>query len=231
VTQQTSVVVVDDDEINRAGIVALLAGDPDITVAGSFCHTTALSCPDLWPTVDVVLLDAADERRADDQFPGVEVVRRIRALGHTPVVVVITGHFVDDALRHRMREARADFFFHRGQLTDARTLRAVARNPAAAARPVPPPRDPEALFRLGVTGRTRVNAAVAYAAEHDLPTTLARRDEPRSRAWTRLRRSFNDTARLTVVTADGRVPDREQHLPSVRQIGKFLTWATRVKTR
>jgi hypothetical protein len=80
-----------------------------------------------------------------------------------------------------------------------------------------------------VTEATRVNRGVAYALAQQLPRALAARERPRSRFWDRLRRAFNQQARLTTITADGRIPDRDQHIPSVRQISKFLTWATAVK--
>lgn len=53
--------------------------------------------------------------------------------------------------------------------------------------------------------------------------------EPRSRKWLRLRQEFNEEARLNPVTADGRIPDRPQALPSLPQIARFLEWATRTK--
>lgn len=219
------VVVVDDDEVNRRGMASLLAEDDTIDVAGSLTHAEAMCRPELWVDVDVVLVDAADDRNPTDHFPGVAVVQQVRTYRsrEQTVIVVTTGHFFDDAVRRRMREARADFYYHRSELGEARSLRDAVLRPQAHRR-VPGPADPEELFGQGITDETRVNRAVAFAREQDL---AARR--PR-RAWLRLRREFNREVRLTPVTADGRPPDRTQTLPSRPQIARFLAWATRVKT-
>jgi len=127
-----------------------------------------------------------------------------------------------------MREAQADFYYHRSQLGDARALRDAVLRPEAGWR-VPDPVDAEELFSQGVTGQTRVNRAVAYAREHGLAGASAGVERSR-RGWLGLRRDFNREARLSPVTVDGRPPDREQALPSKPQILRFLAWATRVKS-
>jgi DNA-binding NarL/FixJ family response regulator len=234
------VVVVDDDDINRRGMAYLLAASPRVGAVTALSHREALEFTG-WAGVDIVVVDAADPRRAEDQFPGVAVVEAVR--GHPdsrvhpsgltaagwPVVVVVTGFFFDDAVRRRMREARADFFYHRAELADAAAFYAAVLGPRPAEAGIPPPVDPEEEFRRGVTDTTRVNRAVAYALTHGLEADLAARSEPRSRRWLRLRREFNDQARLTPVTSDGRRPDRTQQLPSLPQISRFLRWATKIK--
>jgi CheY-like chemotaxis protein len=228
--QPTRVVIVDDDDINRRGIASLLAEHAGIEVAASVTHAAALGRCDLWEGVDVVVVDAADERNPGDHFPGVavvEAVRRHRSRQET-VVIVITGHFFDDAVRRRMREAQADFYYHRAELGDAAALRDAVLHPDSYRR-VPGPVASETLFSQGVTDETRVNRAVAYAAEHGLDAAMADKARPR-RSWLRLRREFNREARLSPVTVDGRPPDRSQALPSRPQIARFLAWATRVKT-
>lgn len=219
-------VVVDDDDITRAGIVAILTGTPGLRVLAGLDHRTAAAWPS-WDEVDVALVDAADERRADDQFPGVAVVQAVRLVNERATVIVLTGHFLDGAVRRRMREARADYFYHRSQLGDAARLRAAVLDPSSV---VPDPLDPEEEIRHGVSAGSRVNAAVAHALAENLPERLRERANPRSRAWERLRREFNRHARLAAMTSDGRVPDRPQELPSLPQIARFLAWATRVKT-
>ncbi|TDD23681.1 hypothetical protein E1294_08115 [Nonomuraea diastatica] len=74
-----------------------------------------------------------------------------------------------------------------------------------------------------------MNAAVAYALAEDLPRRLAERANPRGRAWERVRAESGRVARIATVNADGLPPDREQELRSLRQIERFLTWATRIK--
>src|SRR6266571_3885562 len=88
----------------------------------------------------------------------VEQIRRRSPAGDT-TVAVFTEHFFDDALRRRVREAGADFFWDRCHLRDARTLVAAVLDPRKPPG-VPRELDPENLFRLGVTEVTRVNRAV-----------------------------------------------------------------------
>jgi DNA-binding NarL/FixJ family response regulator len=224
------VVVVDDDDVNRCGMAAVLGVSPPIHVIASLTHDDAVACHDVWDNTDVAIVDAADRRREGDQFPGVAVVEHIRR--HRPsglIVIVVTGHFFDDAVRRRMREARADFFYHRADMADAEALYKAVLCPEGARRRVPEPADPEAEFRHGVTDGTRVNQAVGYAQEHDLQARLAERAEPRSRRWLHLRREFNRVARLNSITSDGRLPDRPQDHPSLPQISRFLVWAMKVK--
>ena len=224
-----TVAIVDDDDINRHGMTGLLACDR-ISVVAALSHAEALDWTEGWRGVDLALVDAADDRARDDHFPGVAVVERIRRhAGSLVTVVVFTGHFFDDAVRRRMWEAGADFFYHRSEVGDVRVLHQVVLDPEAGRR-VPPPRDPDEQFRLGVTDATRVNRAVHHAVETDLEGTLADRSQPRSRRWLRLRRDFNRQALLTPRTAEGHVPDRLPDLPSLPQIGRFLVWATRSKT-
>lgn len=223
--------VVDDDDINRHGMACLLSAGDRIVVVGALSHAGAMDWAGDWSDVDVALVDAADDRAERDQFPGVRVVERMRReAGRRLTIVAVTGHFFDDAIRRRMWEAGADFFYHRSELADSRVLVKVVLEPEAGRR-VPPARDPEAQIGLGVTGATRVNRAVAHAVDRDLARTLTERGDPRSRRWLRLRREFNREARLTPMTAEGNIPDRAQDLPSLPQIGRFLAWATRVKDR
>lgn len=224
------VVVVDDDAVNRHGMAALLATSEDIELIGVFDHDDALAATDVWDGTDVAVVDAADHRRPLDQFPGVAVVEHIRRQATDgPTIIVITGQFFDDAVRRRMREARADFFYHRADMADAQALYDAVLRPESARRRVPEPRDPESQFRHGVTEHTRVNQAVGYAVENRLKGRLTEHAEPRSRRWLRLRGEFNRIARLTPVTSDGRRPDRPQDQPSLPQISRFIFWATKVK--
>jgi DNA-binding NarL/FixJ family response regulator len=225
----TRVVVVDDDDVNRAGLTALLGAHPDIRVTAALDHHHALADTACWHTADVALVDAADPRNTDDQFPGVAVVRHIRAItGRKPAVVVVTGHFFNDAVRRRMREAQADYYYHRSELAYGSALHDAILQPM---RTLPPPQDPEAQFRHGVTQYTRVNEAVRYALDRQLPQRLTEHSSPRARAWEKLRREFNHQARLAVITTDGREPDRNQDTPSLRQISRFLNWATQIDPR
>jgi DNA-binding NarL/FixJ family response regulator len=229
--RRVRVVIVDDDDINRRGMASVLNDASDIEVVAALTHIAAMQQSIRWDFADVVLVDGADERRDDDHFPGVEVVDEIRRSRPTrpPTVIVVSEHYYDDALRRRLREARPDYFHHRSHLHDGEALRRIVLHPERVSSAVPPCVDLETQFRHGVTEYTRVNRAVAFARERRLMELLAARPEPRSRAWLRLRKEFNQEARLNPVTTDGRTPDRPQEDPSLPQISRFLTWATRVK--
>lgn len=193
----------------------------------SLTHDQAMVQP-RWDEVDVAIVDAADEGNQGDQFPGVGVVESIRARGGVGAkVIVITGHFFDDAVRWRMREAGADFFYHRIELHDAAALyRAVldADGPG-----IPAEHDPEALFRLGIGPTTKVNAAVAFSKAYSLDDPRFGRALRRARARLRYRLRFGQETGLRPVNADGRPPERGQDAPSLPQIQRFIEWATKVK--
>jgi CheY-like chemotaxis protein len=225
------VVVIDDDDISRRGLTELLADRPELEVAGSLVHDDALEWDTEWDTIDIAIVDAADSRRTDDHFPGVGVVdhiRRRRSSDQT-MVIVLTGHFFDDAVRRRMREARADFFYHRSELQESADLYEAILHPEKARSGVPESTDPEAQFRLGVVSGTRINDAVRHSGSTGLEGKLIGRGGDRSRSWSRLRTSFNDVAHLNPVNTDGTPPERLQRDPSLTQIERFLGWATRVK--
>ena len=225
------VVVVDDDDISRRGLTELLADRPELEVAGSLVHDEALEWDSEWDTIDIAIVDAADSRRDDDHFPGVGVVdhiRRRRSRDQT-MVIVLTGHFFDDAVRRRMREAQADFFYHRSELQESADLYEAILHPEQPRSGVPGGTDPEARFRLGVVSGTHVNDAIRFSRSTGLEAKLTGRQGDRSRSWSRLRTSFNDVAHLNPVNADGTPPERIQHDPSLTQIERFLNWATRVK--
>ena len=224
------VVVVDDDDISRRGLTEILADQAGIEIAAALDHREATAWSTQWADIDVAVVDAADERRRGDQFPGVavvEAIRRYRSPGET-TVVVITGHFFDDAVRRRMREAQADYFYHRSEVADAEALIAAVLHPEQTRRRVPAETDREVLHRLGVNSATRVNQAVSYASEFGGATGLSSGRTSR-RAADRLRAAFNATARLQPVNQDGTPPERAQDHPSLPQIQRFLDWATKAK--
>lgn len=172
------VVIVDDDDISRRGMASVLADAYQLEVVAALSHEGVLHGSVRWDAVDVVLVDAVDERCVDDHFPGVRVVDRIRQyrLAASPTVIVVTDHYYDDGLRRRMREARPDYFHNRACLQDGEALRQLVQQPERYSAPVPACVELEALFRHGVTDRTRVNRAVAFAiafANQPIGTTRA----------------------------------------------------------
>lgn len=232
------VVIVDDNEITRTGCEQLLARSPDLEIRAAVDHSTATEWVVEWDDVDVVLVDAAAEQESGDQFPGVAVARAVRARRRRDqtIVVVLTGHYLDDALRRRMSEVEADFFYSRTEMTSGDQLAAVLLDPDHARR-TPPPTDHQHLAALGVTDRSRVDDLVRYAVAEDLDRVLSNSAakkqgpaSPRSRWWNNTRRRLAETGRIEPVNTDGSLPHREQDTPSLTQLRRLYTWATKVKT-
>ncbi len=230
------VAVVDDDAVTRTGTTALLATSSRIEVVLTCSHAEAFGMMPDWPDVDVLIVDAADDRDQVDHFPGARLVQRLRGLpqGRDLTVIVITGHFLDDALRLRMREARADFFYSRLDLRSEDALVRAVLKPDAARR-VPAARDPETLRQLGITPRSSLSRLIEHAEEADLSAVLSEDrsaenlPSSRSRWWTRLRHDAAAAGGIGVVNVDGTLPRRDQATPSLAQIRRVYSWATRIK--
>lgn len=224
------VAIVDNEAIGRLGMHAVLSSHPRLDVVGVYDHEESLQPERSWTDVDAVVVDAADDQVPGDQFPGVTVVQTIRAQSPPGRVsiVVITGHFFDDALRRRMREAKADYFYHRSALAKPERLIAAVLAPPVAQNLVPPEADVETLYRLGIKPASAVNAAVEWASQHGqlggiIPPGSGRRQVDG------LRHRFNRVAQLEPRNHDGALPNRRQDAPSHPQIARFLEWATKVK--
>jgi CheY-like chemotaxis protein len=229
------VVVVDDNQLTMPGFVDALRSSPEVELVAGFDHGDALAWTGEWAEVDVVIVDAADEARAGDQFPGVAVVRRIRerAGRERPLVVVVTGHYLHDGLRHRMAAAGADFYFLRSDLRSADFLVDVVLHPERHRRGVPPVADPAAAQVLGVAPSSDVESFVGWVEGEELGPALGGdggpRAEPRSRRWARLRRDAAGAGRIeprNLTTGD--VP-LGQATPSIRQLARLWRWAARVR--
>ena len=231
----TRVVVVDDNQLTLPGFVDALRGAPEVELVAAFDHGAALAWAGPWTEVDMVIVDAADEARAGDQFPGVAVVRRVRehAGRDHPLVVVVTGHYLHDGLRHRMAGAGADFYFLRSDLRSADVLVDVVVHPERHRRGVPPVADPSAAQVLGIGPSSDVESFVGWVEGGDLGPAMGAdggaRAEPRSRRWARLRRDAAGAGRIeprNLTTGD--VP-RGQETPSIRQLARLWGWAARVR--
>ncbi len=219
--------MVDDDEVTRAGLLAILGGHPDISHLVAFSHTEAMATAP-WDRIDVALVDAVDPRCHPDQFPGVAVAERLRNLyGRGRPRVVAVSDVPDEAVRLRMREAGAHLFLHRSQLLGADALcDALLRT--RPDEPMAPLDDLDLLNRLGVTRCTRINAGVAAAFDEQLVPD-AGWVGPRGRDRLARRTRFNERAHLRPVTTEGIPLDRDQEVPSLRQIQRFVAWATRIE--
>jgi CheY-like chemotaxis protein len=221
------VVVVDNDPVMRAGTAAILADVDNLELLAAMDHDSALEWTEQWFGVDVAVVDASDQRRARDQFPGVAVVRSIRKHGRGVTVVVLTGQYLHPGLRHRMWDAGADFFYPRDEGMTADELISVVLRPSAHRRlasvvgSLP--------NELGVTRATRVNELVDRLVGARLDTALEatsrKKSDPhgeRSRWWNHVRQLVGGPDGLSPTKAGG---ERAIHLdlPSIVQVRKF--WA------
>ncbi len=77
-------------------------------------------------------------------------------------MVVVTGHYLHDGLRHRMADADADFFFLRSDLRSPADLVDVIVNPERYRRGVAPVADIEGARALGLDRGADVERFVAY---------------------------------------------------------------------
>ncbi len=189
-----------------------------------------------WGGIDVVILDAADEGRVGDQFPGVRVVRHIRADPNDarPTIIVVTGHFFDDGLRRRMAEADADLFFLRPEIRSAEKLIDIVLAPEHYRRGVPPVGDQRGEELLGLTSRSKVEEFVAYVEQHHLEGVLGPSEgSVATRGRRSLLRHRKDLARQARITAinhsTGFPPGESQRSPSIRQLRGVWSRVARVK--
>ena len=231
------VVVVDDNQLTLPGFVQALQGSPAVELVAGLDHDQALAWEGDWSSVDAVVVDAADEGRAGDQFPGVAVVRRVRAMadgrGAGPLIVVVTGHYLHDGLRHRMAAAGADFYFLRADLRFTEALLDVVLHPESHRRGVPDVVDPNARRSLGVRPRSDVESFVALVDGEGLGTSLSgdhwSRDQPRSRRWNRFRRQAADAGAIAPTNLTTGDTPLGHDTPSIRQLARLWQWAARVR--
>ena len=128
------VLLVDDHELVRHGLRAMLAGDSGISVVGDVATgAAAIACAhDLLP--DVVLLDA----RLSD-MPGDEVCRRLLSDRGEVAVVILSSFAEDDLVRRCVRAgARGYLLKDIARLDLGRSLRAVMRGEAVIDSKVAP---------------------------------------------------------------------------------------------
>jgi hypothetical protein len=191
-------------------------------------HDQALSWDGDWAGVDALVIDAADESRAGDQFPGVAVVRRVRGsvAGTGPLIVVVTGHYLHDGLRHRMAAAGADFYFLRADLRSPGALLDVVLHPERHRRGVPAVADAGARQVLGVGPGSDVEAFVERVAGEGLDGT---RQHPRARRWARVRRDAAAAGGIEPRNLSTGDPPLGQSTPSIRQLSALWQWAARIR--
>jgi DNA-binding NarL/FixJ family response regulator len=214
----------------RRGQVDALRSVPDVEVVAAVDPCEARTWTTEWDTVDVVVVDAYDEREDWDRFPGVAVVEAARARRRPEdlLIVVVTGHVMNDLLRLRMAEAGADFYYGR---SDVRSLSALVRaivDPEQARRVTPGDRN--RLATLGLRSTSRPNRALAYVRESGLADAFAAGGGQKSLDVSRrkiimTRERLADLAGLDPLGDDVGGPERARHIPTWREVVRFINRA------
>jgi CheY-like chemotaxis protein len=228
------IAIVDDDEWVRKGRSVALAESGEVTVGFVGPHAEALALPlTEWAGTDVVLIDAYDTDASFDHFAGVAVVERIREMDaeRRPVLIVITGHLLDDVLRLRMAEAGADFLFGHGEVRSVENLLVAIRDPASIRAPGPP--DAEALAKLGLSPDSRPNEAMHWVDQSGLAEVFVEAAEGESQKTFEVGRRRIRAARQQLAARGGfrRTADGERtSVPEWQQIVTIVS-AARGKRR
>jgi hypothetical protein len=224
--------VVDDNQLTLPGFVLALEGSPEVELVAGLSHDQALAWDGDWGEVDALVVDAADEGRAGDQFPGVAVVRHVRAAvaAGGPLVVVVTGHYLHDGLRHRIAAAGADFYFLRSDLRSPGALLDVVLHPERHRRGVPEVANPAGAQALGVAAGSDVESFVSSVESAGLGDALrSARDQPRARRWARFRREAAGAGGIEPRNLTTGEAPLGQETPSIRQLARLWEWAARVR--
>ncbi|NUT51306.1 MAG: response regulator transcription factor [Saccharothrix sp.] len=138
------VLIVDDHPVVRAGIAALLAGEPDIDVIGECADADEALRSAAARKPDVVLMDLQLGPGPD----GVAATERLTALPDPPKVLVLTTYDADVDITRTVAAGAAGYLLKAGPPEDLfRGIRAAARGetalaPQVAARLVGRMRDP-----------------------------------------------------------------------------------------
>ena len=109
----TSVIIADDDDLMRAGLIELLTVDPSIEIAGEAATgQQALDCT-LRLQPDVVLMDV----RMPD-LDGIEATRRLATAGSTARILILTTFEQDDYVFAALRAGASGFLLKRTRPED-----------------------------------------------------------------------------------------------------------------
>jgi DNA-binding NarL/FixJ family response regulator len=223
VDKSVRVAIVDDDLWIRSGRSEALAKVESLEVVATLDHGAALADPDLWSSVDVAVVDAWDRNAGFDRFPGVtvvEAIRRVRSRTET-VIVVISGHVLNDMLRLRMAEAGADYFYGHDDVSDVRHLsQAVIRARDGHGHDIESAR----LDAATALGGARPNAALSWIEERSMQGAFSGESQkalPVSRRTImRMRRELGNLSQSQPVSNSGSQAPLTS--PSWRQIRRFI---------
>ena len=162
--QVIRIVVVDDDDLVRSGLVAILDLEPDIEVVGQGADGVDVPALVARSRPDVVLMDVRMPR-----VDGIAATARLERLDG-PAVVVITTFESDDAVLDALLAGARGFVLKRARPEDLlAAVRTVAHTDSLVF--------PEAIRRIATARRTRIEPVWAHrltARERDVLTHVAR---------------------------------------------------------
>jgi NarL family two-component system response regulator LiaR len=157
------VLIADDHPVVRQGLRTYLELQPDIEVAGEAGGGIEAAAQAERLAPDVVLLDMVMP-----DGDGMEALRRIRAGGDAPRVVVLTSFPADDRVVEAMRAGAAGYLLKDAQPSE---LLAAIRSAHAGGAPL----HPDAAARLvGELRRAQATPPDLTARERDVLTLVAR---------------------------------------------------------
>ena len=158
-------VVVDDDDLVRSGLTAILDLEPDIEVVGQGADGVDVPALVARSRPDVVLMDVRMPR-----IDGIAATARLTERPDPPAVVVITTFESDDAVHDALLAGARGFVLKRARPEELlAAVRTVVRTDSLVF--------PDAIRRVAATRRTLAQPAWAHrltARERDVLTHVAR---------------------------------------------------------
>lgn len=169
-TDQTTVVLVDDDPLVRAGLAMMLGGDAAIRIIGEAENGRV--------GADLIARERPDVALMDIRMPvmdGLAAVREVTAAGSATRVIVLTTFDADDMVLTALRDGAAGFLLK--DTPPADLVAAVHR--VARGEPMLSPSVTSQLIRAAVQGRgesddARELAAALTEREREVAVALAR---------------------------------------------------------
>lgn len=169
-TDQTTVVLVDDDPLVRAGLAMMLGGDAAIRIVGEAENGRV--------GADLIARERPDVALMDIRMPvmdGLAAVREVTATGSATRVIVLTTFDADDMVLTALRDGAAGFLLK--DTPPADLVAAVHR--VARGEPMLSPSVTSQLIRAAVQGRgesddARELAAALTEREREVAVALAR---------------------------------------------------------
>ncbi len=176
----TTVLIVDDDDLMRAGLIELLTVDPDIEVVGQAADGAEAVSRATELSPDVVLMDVRMPN-----LDGIEATRRLAAAAPDARVLILTTFEQDDYLFPALRAGASGFLLKRTRpedliaavhvvaagdalLSPSITRRVIVR---MAGQPEPAP-DAAALDRLTPRERDVLGAMARGLSNREIAATL-----------------------------------------------------------